>query len=144
MKSGRKKSGTATKWCSRLDTDTVQSLSWEYDVRTLAFHKEDDGWQYDDDAEFPVDEDKIQEMLSRFAEFGVSFINRGTGRTWDSMVWTIRSAPSRLRLRTKRMISCWAITVRWMKERYVSIGDGNGYLAANDPLDYFRRPAAAR
>mgnify|MGYP000064354241 CR=1 FL=1 len=32
----------------------VTALSWEQDGTTLSFHRGDDGWQYDDDVEFPV------------------------------------------------------------------------------------------
>ena len=56
-----------------IDSDAVQTLSWEYGAETLAFHKEDT-WLYDGDAAFPVDEEKIQERLELFRAFGVSFI----------------------------------------------------------------------
>ena len=56
-----------------LPGDTVKSLSWEYNSETLAFHK-DGKWLYDGDGAFPVDEEKINERLDLFSEFGVSFI----------------------------------------------------------------------
>lgn len=48
-----------------VEPDSVQSLSWEYESETLAFHKEE-GWLYDDDTAFPVDEEKINELLEQF------------------------------------------------------------------------------
>lgn len=122
-----------------LDTDTVQSLSWEYDARTLAFHKEDDGWQYDDDAEFPVDADKIQEMLSRFAEFGVSFIieePEDLGQYGlDDPVCTIT-----ITTEDQTYDILLGDYSQMDEERYVSIGDGNVYLVQSDPLDDFDAP----
>lgn len=122
-----------------LDTDKVQSLSWEYDARTLAFHKEEDGWQYDDDAEFPVDADKIQEMLSRFAEFGVSFIieePEDLGQYGlDDPVCTIT-----ITTEDQTYDILLGDYSQMDEERYVSIGDGNVYLVQSDPLDDFDAP----
>lgn len=53
--------------------DEVQSLRWEYGETALAFHK-NERWLYDEDEAFPVNEQKIQNMLSLFESFGVSFI----------------------------------------------------------------------
>ena len=50
--------------------DDVTGLSWEYNSETLSFHK-GDIWTYDDDEAFPVNEDKINELLDVFREFGV-------------------------------------------------------------------------
>ena len=48
-----------------VDTDAVETLSWENESESLAFHKEY-GWVYDGDAAFPVSEDKINELLDVF------------------------------------------------------------------------------
>ena len=56
-----------------IDPDTVTALSWSYDETSLSFHK-DETWQYDGDAAFPVDADKIADLLDQFSQFGVSFI----------------------------------------------------------------------
>lgn len=119
-----------------LNSDAVQSLSWEYESRTLAFHKEEDGWVYDEDAAFPVDEDKIKEMLSRFEAFGVSFIiedAQDLGQYGlDDPVCTITIATEE---------ETYTIQLgdysQMDEERYVSIGDGNVYLVQNDPLNDF-------
>ena len=44
-----------------VDVDSVESISWENESESLAFHKED-GWIYDDDTAFPVNEEKINEL----------------------------------------------------------------------------------
>ena len=56
----------------QIPADTVTALAWDNGTTELAFHKED-GWVYDEDHSFPVNEDKIMELLSLFENFGVSF-----------------------------------------------------------------------
>lgn len=56
-----------------LPSDTVQALSWEYESESLSFHR-DDKWLYDEDEAFPIDEEKIEKLLSQFNAFGASFI----------------------------------------------------------------------
>lgn len=51
----------------------VTALSWEQDGTTLSFHRGDDGWQYDDDAEFPVSDSAMDALLEQFYGFGASF-----------------------------------------------------------------------
>lgn len=119
-----------------VDSDAVQSLSWEYESRTLAFHKEEDGWRYDDDAEFPVDEDKIGEMLGRFASFGVSFIIEDAE---DLGQYGLDDPLCTITMETEE--ETYTILLgdysQMDEERYVSIGDGNVYLVQNDPLNDF-------
>lgn len=56
-----------------IDPAAVQTLSWEYDAETLAFHK-DGTWVYDTDEAFPVDEERIDELLGVFEAFSAAFI----------------------------------------------------------------------
>ncbi len=57
----------------QISPETVTALSWENETESLAFHK-DGTWLYDADEAFSVDEDAINELLSLFEEFGVSFV----------------------------------------------------------------------
>ena len=57
----------------QISPETVTALSWENETESLAFHK-DGTWLYDADEAFPVDEDAVNELLSLFEEFGVSFV----------------------------------------------------------------------
>jgi len=118
-----------------LSGDSVQSLSWEYDGKTLAFHKEDT-WLYDEDAGFPVSEEKISELLDIFQEFGVSFIIEDVedfGQYGlDDPICTIRLATEEQTYEVKL-----GDHSKMDSQRYVSIGDGNVYLVKNDPLDLF-------
>lgn len=122
-----------------LDVDAVQSLSWEYNSRTLTFHKEEDGWLYDDDEAFPVNADKITEMLNRFAEFGVSFIIEDAE---DLGQYGLDDPLCTIAIETEDQT--YNILLgdysQMDEERYVSIGDGNVYLVQNDPLDDFDAP----
>ncbi len=115
--------------------DSVQSLSWEYEGNTLAFHK-DETWLYDEDEAFPVSEERIQELLEPFQAFGVSFTIENVedyGQYGlDDPVCTIDLAAED---------QSWQIQLgdysTMDSKRYVSIGDGNVYLVQNDPLDDF-------
>lgn len=116
--------------------DTVQSLSWEYQSESLSFHREGELWRYDGDGAFPVDEEKIDERLELFQEFGVSFIIEDVedyGQYGlDKPVCTISLATEETSYEV--LLGNYS---NMDSERYVSIGDGNVYLVKTDPLDYF-------
>lgn len=118
-----------------VEPDSVQSLSWEYESETLAFHKEE-GWLYDDDTAFPVDEEKINELLEQFQEFSAAFIIEEvtdySQYGLDDPVCTIQLSTDEQDYEIK-LGNYSAMD----SQRYVSIGDGNVYLAVSDPLDYF-------
>jgi len=118
-----------------LSSDSVQSLDWEYDGKTLAFHKEDT-WLYDEDAEFPVSEEKINKLLEMFQEFGVSFIIEDVE---DFGQYGLDDPICTIHLSTEEQT--YEVKVgdhsRMDSQRYVSIGDGNVYLVKNDPMDQF-------
>jgi len=118
-----------------IPSDSVQSLSWEYKSKTLAFHK-DEKWIYDEDETFPVDEEKIEELLEQFEKFGVSFIIEDVedyGQYGlDDPICTINLSTEDQSY--KILLGNYS---NMDSQRYVSIGDGNVYLVKNDPLDYF-------
>lgn len=120
-----------------LSPDSVQSLSWEYDSQTLAFHREEETWTYDEDAAFPVDQEKIGDLLSLFEQFGVSFIIE---EPEDLGMYGLDDPVCTINL-TLEDEQTYAITLgdfsTMDSQRYVSIGDGNVYLVQTDPLDYF-------
>ena len=118
-----------------VDTDAVESLSWSYDETALAFHKED-GWLYDEDEAFPVDEEKIAGLLEQFQALGASFIIEDVtdyGQYGlDDPVCTIdiATAGESYEIQLGDFSTMDA-------QRYVSIGDGNVYLVQNDPMDAY-------
>lgn len=120
-----------------LAPDNVQALSWEYDSQTLSFHREDGTWTYDEDGAFPVDQEKIGDLLSLFEKFGVSFIIEDPE---DLGMYGLDDPVCTINL-TLDDEQAYAVTLGDFStmdaQRYVSIGDENVYLVQTDPLDYF-------
>ncbi len=118
----------------QIPADSVQSLSWEYED-SFSFHK-DDVWLYDADEAFPVDADAIDRLLSVFEEFSASFIIEDVE---DYGQYGLDDPLCTIELGTDEQ----AVEVQlgnfssMDSERYVSIGDGNVYLASVDPLDEY-------
>lgn len=118
-----------------IPTDTVESLSWEYTEDGLGFHKGETGWLYDDDEAFPVSEDKINDILSNFEAFGVSFIIENVE---DYSQYGLDDPECTIHLTAAEQtydIKLGAFS-KMDEQRYVDIGDGNVYLVSNDPMDY--------
>lgn len=118
-----------------IDGESVTALSWEYGETSLAFHK-DGKWLYDEDEAFPVNEEKIGDLLEQFAEFAVSFeiedVEDISQYGLDSPVCTIRIAAG------EQEYEILLGTYSTMdEERYVSIGDGKVYLVSHDPLENY-------
>lgn len=117
-----------------LSADTVQSLSWEREGTTLSFHRGEDGWLCDEDEAFPVSEEKINKILSRYASFGVHFIIENVE---DYAQYGLDEPEGTLHLTTDTE----TYTLRFGNfsnldaQRYVDIGDGSVYLVSDDPMD---------
>ena len=137
--------------------DDVTSLSWNYDADTLksetsstssdtylsdvsgtqefSFTK-DDSWSYDADSEFPVSDEKIEELLSVFENFGAAFeidnVEDYAQYGLDNPICTIKIATAD----NEYEITLGDIS-KMDSQRYISIGDGNVYLASVDPMDEF-------
>ncbi|HJD21363.1 MAG TPA: DUF4340 domain-containing protein [Candidatus Gemmiger faecigallinarum] len=118
-----------------IDPDAVTALSWSYDDTSLSFHK-DETWQYDGDAAFPVDADKIAGLLDQFSQFGVSFIIENVE---DYAQYGLDDPTCTIDLTagdTSYTIKLGDFS-QMDEERYVDIGDGNVYLVSDDPMDKF-------
>lgn len=121
-----------------INNEEVNMLSWKCDTGSFAFHRNEDGnWLYDEDEEFPVDEEKIKEILEMFEKFGVSFIieeveNFGQYGL-DAPVCTIH-----METESESYEILLGNYSTMDSQRYVSIGDGNVYLVKTDPLDRLR------
>lgn len=118
-----------------LPGESVQSLSWDYNETSLAFHR-DGIWLYDEDENFPVSEEKINELLEPFQAFGAAFIIEDVedfGQYGlDDPICTIRLSTQDQDYEIK--LGDYS---KMDSQRYVSIGDGNVYLVRHDPLDEF-------
>ena len=118
-----------------LPSESVQSLSWDYNETSLAFHK-DGVWLWEEDENFPVSEEKINELLEQFQAFGAAFIIEDVedfGQYGlDDPVCTISLSTEDQTYEIK--LGDYS---KMDSQRYVSIGDGNVYLVKHDPLDEF-------
>lgn len=115
--------------------EAVVSLQWEYGGNALAFHK-DGGWLYDADEAFPVDDGKVTELLSLFEAFGVSFVIEDVT---DYGMYGLDAPECTIEFATEEQTYTVELGdySKMDQERYISIGDGNVYLAKVDPLDEF-------
>lgn len=118
-----------------IPVDSVQTLSWEYDGDTLSFHK-DDKWIYDEDEAFPVDGEKIEGLLNQFSAMGAAFTIENPE---DLSPYGLSDPTCSITITTDQ--ETYTILLGGYStmdsQRYVSIGDGNVYLVADDPLDDF-------
>ncbi len=118
-----------------INSEDVTSLSWEYEDTSLSFHK-DDTWIYDEDEAFPVDEDKINELLSIFENFSASFIIENVD---DYAQYGLEDPTCIIHVEDGE--HSYQITLgnysTMDSKRYISIDDGNVYLVSNDPLNTY-------
>ena len=57
-----------------IDPDALTSVRWTVGGKSLTFANSDSGWQQQDDDAFPVDQDKISDLLDHFAPLTASFV----------------------------------------------------------------------
>lgn len=118
-----------------IDSNDVTSLSWEKGSKSFSFHK-DEKWIYDEDADFPVNDDKINDMLGIFKEFRSSFVIEDVK---DLGQYGLDNPQGSIHIKAKdKSYSIMLGDYSTMdSQRYVSIGDGNVYLVTTDPMDEF-------
>lgn len=118
-----------------INSEDVTALSWEHETSSLAFHK-DDTWVYDTDEAFPVDEEKMNNLLSVFSEFGATFVIENVE---DYGQYGLDDPSCTIHVTTED--KTYDIEVgnysELDEERYVSIGDGNVYLVSDDPYETY-------
>lgn len=120
----------------QIQSDGVTQLSWTYDESSaLAFYKGDSGWLYTEDEAFPVSEEKVMDILSHFESFTAAFtiedVTDYSQYGVDDPVCTISITTAQQSYEIK--LGAFS---QMDEQRYVDIGDGNVYLAAEDPMDY--------
>ncbi len=120
----------------QIPSENVLSVSWDYSGGgSLAFHKTDAGWIYQDDEAFPVSEEKVMDILEHFESYGVTFVIENVT---DYAQYGLDEPECTLHLATsERSYDIKMGNFSKMDEqRYISIGDGNVYLVGEDPVDY--------
>ena len=118
-----------------IPTDSVTALSWTNESGTFSFTK-DETWVYDDDNAFPVDEEKINDLLEQFTSFAAAFaiddVEDYAQYGLDEPICTIHITADE---------ESYTVELgdfsKMDEQRYVSIGDGKAYLVSHDPLDEF-------
>ena len=118
-----------------IPADSVTALSWTNESGSYSFTRTDGFWTYDADAAFPVDEEKINALLAPFSSFSAAFtIENAEDSVYglDEPVCTITVTAG------EESYTVRLGDISKMDElRYVSLGDGNAYLASHDPLEEF-------
>ena len=118
-----------------IPTDTVTALSWTNEEGTFSFTK-DEIWTYDEDSAFPVDEEKIDELLAQSEDFAAAFViddvedyeQYGLDEPVCTISITVGEESYTVELGDFSKMD---------EQRYISIGDGKAYLVSHDPLDEF-------
>lgn len=116
---------------------SVNALSWEREeAQPLSFHREGEEWIYDDDPNFPVSERRIEELLDFFEMFGAAFVIENVEEPGQ---YGLDNPAATICLETAEQN--YEIQIgdysKMDAQRYVSIGNGNVYLAVEDPLTTF-------
>ena len=118
-----------------IPTDSVTALSWTNKSGKFSFTK-DETWVYDDDNAFPVDEEKINDLLEQFTSFAAAFsiddVEDYAQYGLDEPICTIKITAGE---------ESYTVELgdfsKMDEQRYISIGDGKAYLVSRDPLDEF-------
>ena len=119
-----------------LEMKDIDSVSWDYDGSGYAFRKENSGWVYEADEVFPVDEEKMADLLEQFASMGAAFTieevedygQYGLTDPVCTITLTQGDQTAEIRLGDYSQMD---------SQRYASLGDGNVYLLSHDPLEEF-------
>lgn len=118
-----------------IDAGNVASLAWTSGEGEYAFHK-DETWLYDADEAFPVSAEALEELLAPFSSFNAAFVIRDVT---DYAQYGLEEPECTIEIGTAE--ASYTIALGDMSamddQRYVSIGDGNVYLAVTDPMDAF-------
>lgn len=119
-----------------IPSDSVTALSWENESGSFAFTKDEEGWHYDEDAAFPVDAEKIGEMLAQFEAFTAAFVIEDVE---DFAQYGLDEPVAGITITAGE--TQYTLTLgdfsRMDAQRYVASGDGRVYLVEHDPLEEF-------
>ncbi len=128
-----------------VDSEAVSSLSWTYNGEEMTFDRSDENWQYTEDAEFPLDEDYIQTMLSTLSEV-VSYRTIEDSNDLEQYgleepVCQIEVSLSEENEEGQTETETVSLSIGSESSmggrRYISIGDGNVYMVDSSVLDSF-------
>ncbi len=120
-----------------LSSGSVQKLSWQLEDTALAFHRGDKNtWLYDEDADFPVNQEGISTLLAEFQELTANFV---IDDVTDYSQYGLEEPLCTVLLSTDTQN--YIVKLGAYSEidslRYVSLEDGKVYLISTDPLTAF-------
>lgn len=119
-----------------LEMKDIDSVSWDYNDVSYTFRKEDGTWVYDADAAFPVDPEKMDDLLSQFASLGAAFTIE---EPEDLGQYGLEKPQCTIRLTAGEQTA--ELTLgdfsQMDSQRYAALGDGNVYLLSHDPMEEF-------
>ena len=119
-----------------LEMKDIDSVSWDYDGESYAFHKADGQWVYDADAAFPADPEKMEGLLEQFASLGAAFTIE---EPEDLGQYGLKNPLCTIRLTQGEETAEIHLGdySQMDSQRYAELGDGNVYLLSHDPLEEF-------
>ena len=119
-----------------LEWSDISAVSWTYEKNSYAFQKTEDTWVYPADTAFPVDQEKMEELLSQFEDLGAAFTIEDVedygqyGLEKPSCTITLTQGEETVQLDLGDYSKMDA-------QRYAALGDGNVYLLSHDPVEDF-------
>ena len=119
-----------------LEWSDISAVSWSYEGNSYAFQKTDDTWVYPEDTAFPVDQEKMEDLLEQFGDLGAAFTIEDVedygqyGLEKPSCTITLTQGEETVTLELGDYSKMDA-------QRYASLGDGNVYLLSHDPVEDF-------
>lgn len=118
-----------------IPVDSVTALSWTNEEGTFSFTK-GSSWTYDGDNAFPVDRQKIENLISQFESFTAAFTIENVE---DEALYGLDEPVCTISVTTEEetyQLKLGGFS-KMDAQRYVSIGDSCAYLVAHDPLEEF-------
>lgn len=115
--------------------DDVTKLSFTSGDTSLAFHR-DDTWLWNDDEAFPVDQEKIADLLAPFENLSAAFVIDGV-TDYGQYGLTEPECTVELTMGENTTTVKMGAYSTLDQQRYVDIGDGKVYLVADDPRETF-------
>lgn len=118
-----------------VDPAALTRVSWSRDGASLAFASSDGVWTSTDDADFPVDQEKMADFLAHFESVRASFI---IDDVEDYAQYGLASPECTITLTAEdgdTVIQLGGYSTMDSK-RYLTLGQGTVYLIDDDLLDY--------
>lgn len=118
-----------------LSADELTGISWTNGETSLSFTQTDGVWQDASDGEFPIDQDKMANLLAHFESVTASFIIEDVE---DFTQYGLASPTGTVTLTTadgETVLELGDYSTMDSK-RYVTLGTGTVYLIEDDPAEY--------